>query len=184
MIHDKDGWGILSVSCMRSFYNQASLIIKAFIMVGIPWYPCLPIRRKVHKNSKTKQIDLKNKLGFLEKYLRNTILKLCGKFHSNETCGRWINHITKFCWRRNKSTARNDDFWTLTSADPKGISRFCKPLYILLDKVDNYKTQLIDERQRNELRNNGTLTLSRLRVIRWHGLFFCFGAATAAVVAR
>ena len=43
-----------------------------------------------------------------------------------------------------------------------------KRLYILLNEVHNYRTQLIGERHRNELksdRKNGTLTFTNLRVI-------------------
>ena len=48
------------------------------------------------------------------------------------------------------------------------LSRFCKRVYILLDEVHNYETQLIGERHRNKLKSdwkNDTLTFLRLRVI-------------------
>ena len=66
--------------------------------------------------------------------------------------------------KKKESTAQNDNFRILFSPETKRILRFYKRLYIFLDEVYNYETQLIDERVRNELKTdwkNGTLTFSK-----------------------
>ena len=113
--------------------------------------------------------------------LWTTVEKVHMKFKSNRTIVSCWNHETKFCLRRKKFTAQNDDFWILIRPDPKGISKFCKRQYILLDAVYNYKTKLINKTVRNEVksdRKNDTQTFSTLRYIvqlGWHISFWFWG---------
>ena len=55
------------------------------------------VRLSVLKDSKTKKIDLRKiEVGTLG----NTMKKLHRKFHSNQACRSWRNHVPKFCWRK------------------------------------------------------------------------------------
>ena len=130
-------------------------------MVGITRYSYAHTSKndKVHKDSKTKKIDQKNIFfgRFSKKTSGEYCQKLHRKFHRNRKIGKWRNRVPKVCWRKKKYASINDDIWILIGLDPKGISGFCKRLYILLDEVNNYKTHLIGEI--NELKFERKMTL-------------------------